>query len=90
MAILQEKSMPMAHLSVAIGRKRYKGQAWIVYGHTPVAEPRFVNQTVNIDTGAVFGGKLTGLRYPEMETISVPSSYLLSLRNSVQFHNYLT
>ena len=54
--------------------QEYKGQAWIVYGHTPVKEPRFVNQTVNIDTGAVFGGKLTGLRYPEMETISVPSS----------------
>ncbi|MCC2493581.1 bis(5'-nucleosyl)-tetraphosphatase PrpE [Bacillus cereus] len=54
--------------------QEYKGQAWIVYGHTPVAEPRFVNQTVNIDTGAVFCGKLTGLRYPEMETISVPSS----------------
>ena len=73
MAILQEKSMPMAHLSVAIGRKSTRA-TWIVYGHTPVAEPRFVNQTVNIDTGAVFGGKLTGLRYPEMETISVPSS----------------
>ncbi|WP_439742726.1 bis(5'-nucleosyl)-tetraphosphatase PrpE [Bacillus pseudomycoides] len=54
--------------------KHYEGEAWIVYGHTPVAEPRFVNHTVNIDTGAVFGGKLTGLRYPEMETISVPSS----------------
>ncbi len=54
--------------------KEYKGDAWIIYGHTPVKEPRFVNHTVNIDTGAVFGGKLTGLRYPEMETVSVPSS----------------
>lgn len=54
--------------------KEYKGKTWIVYGHTPVKEPRFVNHTVNIDTGAVFGGKLTGLRYPEMETVSVPSS----------------
>jgi protein phosphatase len=54
--------------------KHYKGQAWIIYGHTPVKEPRIVNQTVNIDTGCVFGGKLTALRYPEMETISVPSS----------------
>lgn len=54
--------------------QNYTGNAWIVYGHTPVKEPRFVNHTVNIDTGAVFGGKLTGLRYPEMETISVPSS----------------
>ncbi|MFX3624137.1 MAG: bis(5'-nucleosyl)-tetraphosphatase PrpE [Ectobacillus sp.] len=54
--------------------KQYKGNTWIVYGHTPVREPRFVNHTVNIDTGAVFGGKLTALRYPEMETVSVPSS----------------
>ncbi|MFC3884422.1 bis(5'-nucleosyl)-tetraphosphatase PrpE [Bacillus songklensis] len=52
----------------------YKGDAIIVYGHTPVKEPRKVNNTINIDTGAVFGGALTGFRYPESETISVPSS----------------
>ncbi|WP_017726951.1 bis(5'-nucleosyl)-tetraphosphatase PrpE [Halalkalibacterium ligniniphilum] len=52
----------------------YKGQPWIVYGHTPVFEPRFKNRTVNIDTGCVFGGKLTGLRYPELTTLSIPSS----------------
>lgn len=51
----------------------YQGQALVVYGHTPVREPRFVNNTVDIDTGAVFGGKLTALRYPEMEIVSVPS-----------------
>lgn len=54
--------------------KDYKGETWIVYGHTPVKEPRFINHTVNIDTGAVFGGKLTALRYPELTTVSVPSS----------------
>ncbi|MEH7385036.1 bis(5'-nucleosyl)-tetraphosphatase PrpE [Bacillus sp. JJ1521] len=54
--------------------KLYKGSSWVVYGHTPVKEPRWVNHTVNIDTGCVFGGSLTALRYPEMETISVPSS----------------
>lgn len=52
----------------------YKSAAWIVYGHTPVKEPRFVNHTVDIDTGAVFGGKLTALRYPEFEIVSAPSS----------------
>ncbi|MBW3114151.1 MULTISPECIES: bis(5'-nucleosyl)-tetraphosphatase PrpE [Bacillaceae] len=51
----------------------YKGDAWIVYGHTPVKEARMVNKTVNIDTGAVFGGKLTALRYPEIEVVSVAS-----------------
>ncbi|ASS88106.1 bis(5'-nucleosyl)-tetraphosphatase PrpE [Geobacillus sp. FSL K6-0789] len=54
--------------------KRYHGSAWVVYGHTPVKTPRFVGRTVNIDTGCVFGGALTALRYPEMETVSVPSS----------------
>lgn len=54
--------------------KNYRGEKWIVYGHTPVKQPRFMNNTINIDTGAVFGGNLTALRYPEMETVSVPSS----------------
>ncbi|WP_432354702.1 bis(5'-nucleosyl)-tetraphosphatase PrpE [Sporosarcina sp. A2] len=51
----------------------YKGTPWIVYGHTPVAYPRFINRTVNIDTGCVFGGSLTALSWPELKTISVPS-----------------
>ncbi|MCL6573342.1 MAG: hypothetical protein K6T88_16935, partial [Bacillus sp. (in: Bacteria)] len=54
--------------------KEYHGEMNIVYGHTPVKEPRIINNTYNIDTGAVFGGKLTSLRYPEMELISVPST----------------
>lgn len=54
--------------------KKYTGKPFIVYGHTPVLQARFVNRTVNIDTGCVFGGKLTALRYPELETVSVPSS----------------
>lgn len=54
--------------------KDYDGDAWIVYGHTPVREVRIVNNTANIDTGAIFGGKLSALSYPEMHTISVPST----------------
>ncbi len=54
--------------------KHHKGDTWIVYGHTPVKQPRFINRTVNIDTGCVFGGVLTALRYPEMETIEVQSA----------------
>jgi protein phosphatase len=51
----------------------YRGQAMVVYGHTPVPEPEWFNQTVNIDTGCVFGGKLTALRYPEKEFVSIPA-----------------
>ncbi len=49
----------------------YRGEAMVVYGHTPVPQPEWLNKTINIDTGCVFGGKLTGLRYPELETVSV-------------------
>ncbi len=52
----------------------YRGSAMVVYGHTPVPEPEWLNRTVNIDTGCVFGGKLTGLRYPEKEFVSVPAA----------------
>jgi len=47
----------------------YRGKAMVVYGHTPVPEAEWLNNTVNIDTGAVFGGKLTVLRYPEREFV---------------------
>jgi protein phosphatase len=52
----------------------YRGKAAVVYGHTPVPEAEWVNNTVNIDTGSVFGGKLTALRYPEREFVSVPAA----------------
>lgn len=49
----------------------YRGQAMVIYGHTPVPEPEWLNRTINIDTGCVFGGRLTALRYPEKELVSV-------------------
>jgi protein phosphatase len=52
----------------------YRSSAMVVYGHTPVGEPEWLNRTVNVDTGCVFGGKLTALRYPEMEFISVTAA----------------
>lgn len=53
--------------------KDYRGQAFVVYGHTPVAEPMRLNHTINIDTGCAFGGRLTALRHPENELVSVPA-----------------
>ncbi|GJG85936.1 hypothetical protein tb265_11170 [Gemmatimonadetes bacterium T265] len=52
----------------------YRGPAHVVYGHTPVPEPEWLNRTLNVDTGAVFGGRLTALRWPEKELVSVPAA----------------
>jgi polynucleotide kinase-phosphatase len=52
----------------------YRGEAHVVYGHTPIPEAVWLNKTMNIDTGCVFGGKLTALRYPEMEIVQIPAA----------------
>ncbi len=52
----------------------YRGRATVLYGHTPVPEPEWLNNTLCLDTGCVFGGRLTALRYPERELVSVPAS----------------
>ena len=49
----------------------YRGRATVLYGHTPVPTPEWVNNTLCLDTGCVFGGRLTALRYPERELVSV-------------------
>ena len=51
----------------------YRGRAMVLYGHTPTPEPEWVNNTMCLDTGCVFGGRLTALRYPEKEVVSVPA-----------------
>lgn len=66
-----EFGLPVRHNWAA----EYRGAARVVYGHTPVPHPDWLNRTVNIDTGCVFGGKLTALRYPEMEFVSVAAAH---------------
>jgi len=66
-----EFGLPVRHNWAA----EYRGSAMVIYGHTPVPEPEWLNRTVNIDTGCVFGGKLTALRYPEKEFASVPAAH---------------
>ncbi|HEY7920071.1 MAG TPA: polynucleotide kinase-phosphatase [Streptosporangiaceae bacterium] len=51
----------------------YRGRAMVLYGHTPTPEPEWINNTLCLDTGCVFGGRLTALRYPEKELVSVPA-----------------
>ncbi|MGD9645161.1 MAG: polynucleotide kinase-phosphatase [Pirellulales bacterium] len=66
-----EFGLPVRHNWAA----EYRGAAMVVYGHTPVPEPEWLNRTINIDTGCVFGGRLTALRYPEREFVSVPARH---------------
>ena len=54
--------------------QEYRGRAMVLYGHTPVPAPEWVNNTICLDTGCVFGGRLTALRYPERELVSVPAA----------------
>lgn len=52
----------------------YRGKSVVLYGHTPVPTPEWINNTLCLDTGCVFGGRLTALRYPERELVSVPAA----------------
>ena len=51
----------------------YRGETAVIYGHVPVTDAQWVNETIDIDTGCVFGGALTALRWPEREVVSVPA-----------------
>ncbi|MQA04594.1 MAG: polynucleotide kinase-phosphatase [Streptosporangiales bacterium] len=53
--------------------KEYRGKAMVLYGHTPMPEPEWVNNTMCLDTGCAFGGRLTAMRYPEKQLVSVPA-----------------
>lgn len=51
----------------------YRGEAAIVYGHVAAPDVQETNNTWCIDTGCCFGGRLTALRWPERELVSVPA-----------------
>lgn len=51
----------------------YRGAAAVAYGHTPIPETEWINETICLDTGCVFGGKLSALRWPERELVQVPA-----------------
>jgi diadenosine tetraphosphatase ApaH/serine/threonine PP2A family protein phosphatase len=58
----------------------YRGQAAVVYGHTAVSTPVWQHNSIDIDTGCVFGGRLTALRWPERELVSVPAERAYAAR----------
>ncbi|MFD8380480.1 polynucleotide kinase-phosphatase [Streptomyces sp. NPDC059679] len=51
----------------------YRGRAAVVYGHTPTPRASWLNNTICLDTGCVFGGRMTALRWPERELVDVPA-----------------
>lgn len=53
--------------------EEYRGRAAVVYGHTAVPETGWLNNTLCLYTGCVFGGRLTALRWPERELVDVPA-----------------
>jgi protein phosphatase len=55
-------------------QRDYRGAATVVYGHTPVSRAEWVGDTLCLDTGAVFGGRLTALRWPERELVDVAAA----------------
>lgn len=57
--------------------KSYRGKATVVYGHVACDEAVWFNNTICIDTAAVYGKELTALRWPEKELVSVaaPRAY---------------
>ncbi|MEI8146201.1 MAG: polynucleotide kinase-phosphatase [Alphaproteobacteria bacterium] len=69
-----EFGLPVRHAWAA----NYRGKTKVVYGHTPVLTPEWLNGTLCIDTGCVFGGALTALRYPELDIVSVPARRIYS------------
>ncbi len=68
----EASGMPIRH-DWATDRENGEAGALICYGHTPQDEIRFVNNTVNLDGGCVFGGFLAALRFPERELVTTPA-----------------
>lgn len=63
----------------------YRGKAIVVYGHVPQKKPYISNNTYGIDTGCVFGGYLTALRYPELEIVQVKAKQAYSSHAYLSF-----
>lgn len=43
--------------------EKWNGERVVVYGHTPLREPKFDDRALGLDTGCVYGGSLTAAVY---------------------------
>jgi serine/threonine protein phosphatase 1 len=43
----------------------------VIFGHTPMSNPLIMENKIGVDTGAVYGGKLTCLELPEVKIYQV-------------------
>ena len=59
----------------ALWSEKWRGNRFVVYGHTPLREPRFDKCALGLDTGCVYGGALTAgiLERGTWTTVSVPA-----------------
>lgn len=55
--------------------EKWKGERTVVYGHTPLREPKFDKAAVGLDTGCVYGGALSAALWKrgEWSVLSVPA-----------------
>ncbi len=51
----------------------YRGTPTVIYGHVIVDAVEIINNCIDIDTGCVFGGKLTAYCWPSGHIVQVPS-----------------
>ena len=64
---MQDPSCPAWH-------DLYNGSKLVIYAHWAQQGLHIKNNSIGLDTGCVYGGKLTGIWLPEKELVQVPSS----------------
>ena len=51
----------------------YRGPRIVLFGHWPAKTPRVSEHAIGLDTGCVYGGRLTGYIIESKEFVSVPA-----------------
>jgi hypothetical protein len=51
----------------------YRGRRIVLFGHWPAKEPRLAPRAIGLDTGCVYGGRMTGYIIELNQLVSVPA-----------------